>query len=151
MLGGVQIAGTHYLESWGDARTGDGSLVPIQPLIAPLFEGLTEIELLARLGGLEPNGGYEIVRETFRAMTGGGEEDWKRFLHNGYQDGSAAKPVEVALAGAAVNGALQAVKPAAASENLEAVFPAIPYCVDLIGGPRLEANEAVMKAFRPKT
>ena len=54
--------------------------MPIQPLIAPLFEGLTELELLARLGGLEPNGGYEIVRETFRAVTGGGEEDWKRFL-----------------------------------------------------------------------
>ncbi len=89
----------HYLESWGDARTSDGSLVPIQPLVAPLFEGMTELELLARLGGLEPNGGYEIVRETFRSLTGGGEEDWKRFLFNGYQEGSAAKPVEVALAG----------------------------------------------------
>ena len=54
----------HYLESWGDARTSDGTLVPMQPLIAPLFGGLTELELLARLGGLEPNGGYEIVRET---------------------------------------------------------------------------------------
>ena len=88
----------HYLESWGDARTSDGSLVPIQPLIAPLFEGMTELELLARLAGLEPNGGYEIVRETFRTVTGGGEEDWKRFLFNGFQEGSAAKPVEVALA-----------------------------------------------------
>ena len=59
----------HYLESWGDARTSDGSLVPIQPLIAPLFEGMTELELLARLAGLEPNSGYEIVRETFRAVS----------------------------------------------------------------------------------
>jgi molybdopterin adenylyltransferase len=41
-------------------------------------------------------------------------------------------------------------RPKAIRENLEAVFPAIPYCVDLIGGPRLETNEAVMKAFRPK-
>ena len=83
----------------------------MQPLIAPLFEGLTELELLARLAGLEPNSAYEIVRETFRAATGGGEEDWKRFLFNGFQAGSAAKPVEVALAWAAVNGALQAAKP----------------------------------------
>ena len=30
------------------------------------------------------------------------------------------------------------------------VFPAIPYGIDLIGGPRLETNDAVMKAFRPK-
>ena len=119
----------HYLESWGDARTSDGSLVPIQPLIAPLFEGMTELELLARLAGLEPNGAYEIVRETFRALTGGGEEEWKRFLFNGFQEGSAAKPVEVALAGAAVNGALQAAKPAAPTDNLEVVFHA-HYCVD---------------------
>lgn len=41
-------------------------------------------------------------------------------------------------------------RPKAIRENLEAVFPAIPYCLDLIGGPRLETNEAVMKAFRPK-
>jgi molybdopterin adenylyltransferase len=41
-------------------------------------------------------------------------------------------------------------RPKAIRENLEAVFPAIPYCIDLIGGPRLETNEAVIKAFRPK-
>lgn len=41
-------------------------------------------------------------------------------------------------------------RPKAIRENLEVVFPAVPYCVDLIGGPRLETNEAVMKAFRPK-
>ena len=41
-------------------------------------------------------------------------------------------------------------RPKAIRENLEAVFPAIPYCIDLIGGPRLEANEAVMKVVRPK-
>ncbi len=41
-------------------------------------------------------------------------------------------------------------RPKAIRENLEAVFPAIPYCIDLIGGPRLETNEALMKAFRPK-
>ncbi len=40
-------------------------------------------------------------------------------------------------------------KPKSIRENLEAVFPAIPYCIDLIGGPRLETNAAVMKAFRP--
>ena len=41
-------------------------------------------------------------------------------------------------------------RPKAIRENLAAVFPAIPYCLDLIGGPRLETDEAVMKAFRPK-
>jgi molybdopterin adenylyltransferase len=41
-------------------------------------------------------------------------------------------------------------RPKAIRENLEAVFPAIPYCIDLVGGPRLETNENVMKCFRPK-
>lgn len=41
-------------------------------------------------------------------------------------------------------------RPKAIRENFEAVFPAIPYCIDLIGGARLETNETVMKAFRPK-
>jgi molybdopterin adenylyltransferase len=40
-------------------------------------------------------------------------------------------------------------RPKAIRENLEAVFPAIPYCVDLIGGPRLETT-AAMPVFRPK-
>ncbi len=41
-------------------------------------------------------------------------------------------------------------RPKAIRQNLEAVFPAIPYCIDLIGGPRLETNDTVMKVFRPK-
>lgn len=41
-------------------------------------------------------------------------------------------------------------RPKAIRENLEAVFPAIPYCIDLIGGPQLAANEQTMKVFRPK-
>jgi MoCo/4Fe-4S cofactor protein with predicted Tat translocation signal len=119
----------HYLESWGDARTSDGTLVPVQPLVAPLFEGMTELELLARLAGLEPNSSYEIVRETFRAVTAGGEEEWKRFLFNGFQEGSAAKPVEVALAWPAVKGVLRAVKPIEPADGMEVVFHA-HYCVD---------------------
>lgn len=41
-------------------------------------------------------------------------------------------------------------KPKAIRECLDAVFPAIPYCIDLIEGPYLETNEEVIKAFRPK-
>ena len=40
-------------------------------------------------------------------------------------------------------------RPKAIRENLEAVFPAIPYCIDLMGGPRLEAGPAAPKVFRP--
>mgnify|MGYP005856144117 FL=1 len=42
-------------------------------------------------------------------------------------------------------------KPAAIRECFLAVFPAIPYCLELIEGPSLHTNEAVVKAFRPKS
>ena len=42
-------------------------------------------------------------------------------------------------------------KPSAIRDCLLAVFPAIPYCVDLIEGPCLTTHEAVVKAFRPKS
>ena len=41
-------------------------------------------------------------------------------------------------------------KPSAIRDCLLAVFPAIPYCIDLIEGPYLTTNEAVVKAFRPR-
>ncbi len=41
-------------------------------------------------------------------------------------------------------------KPSAIKECLDAVFPAVPYCIDLIGGPRLETDPEVLVAFRPK-
>jgi len=41
-------------------------------------------------------------------------------------------------------------KPKSIRECLDAVFPAVPYCIDLIDGPYLECDETVIKAFRPK-
>jgi MoCo/4Fe-4S cofactor protein with predicted Tat translocation signal len=98
--GDWHLPAAHYLESWGDARTADGTLVPIQPLIAPLFGGLTELEVLARIAGETVTSPYEIVRETFAQIAGGTDAEgaWRKFLYNGFLDGSAAKPVEVQLA-----------------------------------------------------
>ena len=42
-------------------------------------------------------------------------------------------------------------KPKSIRECLDAVFPAVPYCLDLIGAARLETDEAVIRAFRPKS
>jgi molybdopterin adenylyltransferase len=41
-------------------------------------------------------------------------------------------------------------KPSAIRDCLLAVFPAIPYCIDLIDGPYLTTNESIVLAFRPK-
>ena len=42
-------------------------------------------------------------------------------------------------------------QPKAIKETLDGVFAAVPYCIDLIGGPYIETDEAVLKAFRPKS
>ena len=42
-------------------------------------------------------------------------------------------------------------QPKAIKETLDGVFAAVPYCIDLIGGPYMETDEAVVKAFRPKS
>jgi molybdopterin adenylyltransferase len=42
-------------------------------------------------------------------------------------------------------------KPSAIADCLEAVFAAVPYCIDLLGGPRLETHPERLKSFRPKT
>ncbi len=42
-------------------------------------------------------------------------------------------------------------QPKAIRETLDGVFAAVPYCIDLIGGPYIETREEILKAFRPKS
>jgi molybdopterin adenylyltransferase len=42
-------------------------------------------------------------------------------------------------------------QPKAIKETLDGVFAAVPYCIDLIGGPYIETDETLVKAFRPKS
>jgi molybdopterin-containing oxidoreductase family iron-sulfur binding subunit len=114
----------HYLESWGDARTADGAVVPIQPLIEPLFGGITELEVLALIGGLTPGSPYEIVRETFRGLGGDEENHWRKFLHDGFLAGSAAAAVPVRHDPAELKRAIAGLKaaPAATVASLDVVF-----------------------------
>ena len=95
-LAGTQIAAAHYLESWGDARTVDGTIVPVQPMILPLFNGLTEIEVLARLLGDEKPDPYAQVYVTIAGLTSGdAAKTFRQFLHDGLLAGSAYPKVEV--------------------------------------------------------
>jgi MoCo/4Fe-4S cofactor protein with predicted Tat translocation signal len=76
----------HYLESWGDALTSGGDYLSIQPMILPLFGGLSEIELLNALLGGPKTEGPELVQESFRATNPPGDFQtaWSRFLHDGF-------------------------------------------------------------------
>jgi molybdopterin adenylyltransferase len=46
---------------------------------------------------------------------------------------------------------LEGVRDAEGRVTHVGIFAAVPYCIDLIGGPRMETDDAVVKAFRPKT
>ncbi len=46
---------------------------------------------------------------------------------------------------------LEGVRDADGKQTVDGIFAAVPYCIDLIGGPYIETNEAVVKAFRPKS
>ena len=51
----------------------------------------------------------------------------------------------------AIKETLEGVKGPGGEQLVAGIFAAVPYCVDLIGGPYIETNEAVVKAFRPKS
>jgi molybdopterin-containing oxidoreductase family iron-sulfur binding subunit len=68
------IPATHYLESWGDARSYDGTVTIVQPLIAPLYEGRTAYEMLALFSENYDRKPYDIVKEYWRAQAGSGDQ-----------------------------------------------------------------------------
>jgi molybdopterin adenylyltransferase len=51
----------------------------------------------------------------------------------------------------AIRETLEGVKDESGKTAVNGIFAAVPYCIDLIGGPYIETNEAVVKAFRPKS
>lgn len=104
---GTTLAATHYLESWGDARALDGTIVPVQPMILPLFGGLMEVELLARLAGEDNADAYAQVFKTL----GADKKAFDKFLHDGVLAGSAYKTVSVTLNRKAVHAAFTATAP----------------------------------------
>jgi MoCo/4Fe-4S cofactor protein with predicted Tat translocation signal len=122
------IPAAHYLESWGDGLSPDGAYVSQQPMILPLYDGWSELDLLARVAGLPAVSGPELVQETFRARSGGGNFDaaWNKFLHDGFVAGTApaAQPVTFNATSAAAfvqeNANLPAIPPSA--DALEVVF-----------------------------
>jgi molybdopterin adenylyltransferase len=46
---------------------------------------------------------------------------------------------------------LEGLKDAEGKQKVHGIFAAVPYCIDLIGGPYIETDDAVCKAFRPKS
>ena len=119
------IAESHYLESWSDGQTVEGFLVPVQPLIDPLFETFTAIELVSSLlDGFENQDAYSIVKETYASLGG---NDFNRFLTEGVSEISAYASIDTSVEIGLLNAELkksvlsQNAKPLSAS-NLELRF-----------------------------
>ncbi len=86
-LCGWHVPLAHPLESWGDGRAEDGAASVQQPLIAPLFDGRAEIELLAELLAEPERSAHGQVRAYWKSRG----VDWERALKAGVIPGTAAK------------------------------------------------------------
>jgi len=79
----------HFLEAWDDRRGYDGTTSLVQPLIQPLYEGRSVLEVLHGLHTDEHATSYDLVRQTWEA--GGGEDfevRWARWLREGKVEGT---------------------------------------------------------------
>ncbi|HUL75042.1 MAG TPA: TAT-variant-translocated molybdopterin oxidoreductase [Vicinamibacterales bacterium] len=96
----------HYLESWGDARSFDGTVSLIQPLIAPLYDGRQAIEVLSAMNGKPADTPVDLVKDYWSRAFGGKTKTawamhdadgkpfesfdrfWRRALHDGFLAGT---------------------------------------------------------------
>ena len=84
------VPAAHYLESWGDARSYDGTVTIIQPLIEPLYEGKTAYELLGVFSDQYDRRPYDIVRAYWQQQQAGMntgsdfETWWRQSVHDGF-------------------------------------------------------------------
>jgi Fe-S-cluster-containing dehydrogenase component len=84
----------HELETWGDARAFDGTVSIIQPLIAPLYNGKSALELVALLNVQENPSGHDLVRDYWQKQHTGSDFEafWRKSLHDGWIEGTAFAP-----------------------------------------------------------
>jgi molybdopterin-containing oxidoreductase family iron-sulfur binding subunit len=107
------IPQAHYLESWGDGKSFDGTISLQQPLIEPLYGGKTAHEILGALFQQQPiRDDYEVVREYWQAQKQWPdfEKGWRRAVHDGVVANSALREKHVVLKTEAITGALSAEK-----------------------------------------
>ena len=116
------IPRSHFLESWGDIRAFDGTATIMQPLIEPLYDSLSDIELLAALLGDETSG-HDLVKNTWqaRANTNNFDKFWRQALNVGVapETQAAVKQVQADVS------AVRAFAPAV-SDDMEIIFRPSP-------------------------
>ena len=131
------IPEAHYLESWGDVRAFDGTVSLIQPLIAPLYDGRTALEVLSSMNGKAGLAPMDIVKEHWAGQFGAKDSTlrrrdgsafanadsmWKNALHDGFISGTTSTT-------SATSTTSTAPTPAAKS-GMEIVFRPDPNILD---------------------
>jgi molybdopterin-containing oxidoreductase family iron-sulfur binding subunit len=120
----------HELEAWGDARAVDGSVSLMQPLIAPLHGGVSELQILGKLVGEPVTQGSEAVQATLRANAKGlapvnFERVWTAALQKGVLEGVQSRPLPVT---------------APLSSDIVAAFASVPRNAKPLGPDNLEVS-----------
>jgi MoCo/4Fe-4S cofactor protein with predicted Tat translocation signal len=117
----THLPAAHFLESWGDSVAYDGiTYLMQQPLILPLYEGISEIDFLAALAGLPKAKGAEHIQETFGRLTaspgqvnpgpfdwekGPQADAWHKLVHDGFTQANLAYTISGGAAGMLAEGA----------------------------------------------
>ena len=112
----------HPLEAWGDVRAEDGTGSIMQPLIAPLFGGRTDAEVIELLMG-GGRGDHDLVRAAWRGGRAAGdfERAWRRALHDGVWAESGFAKEAAPVAPGAVIGAVRGFEPVG-GDGIEVTF-----------------------------
>jgi molybdopterin-containing oxidoreductase family iron-sulfur binding subunit len=97
------VPATHFLESWSDTRAFDGSVSIVQPLIEPMYVGVSAHEILEAIVERSPRSAYEILRRHWSGPQPlpDFESKWRRAL----SDGVVTELQPLSLAGAAESNA----------------------------------------------
>ncbi len=116
------VPAAHELEAWGDGRAHDGTLTFRQPLLAPLYGGVSEVELLSALLGETERTPYQRLRELHKSKAGADfETTFTKWISDGLLPGTAAAHEVHALKPESLRPALDAAARVPA-EGLELVF-----------------------------
>ena len=116
----------HYLESWSDARAYDGTLSIIQPMIAPLYSGVSAHDVLQGLLDNPDASAYDMVSANAKQyIKGDFETGWRKALHDGWIAGTAfAAGTKAPGAGGATGAGAPTAQVPAGNGGLELLFKA---------------------------
>jgi MoCo/4Fe-4S cofactor protein with predicted Tat translocation signal len=146
------IPAAHYLEAWSDARTIDGTVSIVQPLIQPLYGGKSAHEMIATLSDRPERNSYDIVREHYQQWMVSGakvgtplsttatpldaadgavfEKSWRKWLHDGLITGFDPSAAAAMAATVAPDVATRIAQPGTPIEGMEINFRRDPTIYD---------------------